>query len=333
MAGWTQHLENTEFSREIAVGEGVGPSVYTFAGYSPFNFGDPYGLCIGNLPCPEWVRRTGRSLGGFFYQVPVTAKEIALLPAAALQADYRARKQRIDAYLAGGYSALEEERGVQAAHTKEGAKRAIPIYGTILQAGEIVASYEQGGAFEGGRQVFRATFSLGGDVTLAYGAARGVQAARSAAAGPEVTYASMLEEMQGEVAAARAASKSRTPEGPAFLTAEGLLALPRAGTIDPSRIRFSQDSISFQFKEGAGSVDDLITGLKSGRFDPSSIPPIRIVAKDGKVFTLDNRRLYAFQHAGVEIPYQRLDAIPRRELGKFRTANEGTSITVRGQRQ
>ncbi|NJL27793.1 MAG: hypothetical protein HC897_07795 [Thermoanaerobaculia bacterium] len=186
-----------------------GPSVYAFAGYSPFNYGDPYGLCIGNLPCPEWVQRTGRSLGGFFYQVPVTAKEIAILPAAALQADYRARKQRLDAYLAGGYSALEEERSVQAAHTKEGAKRAIPIYGTILQAGEIVAAYEQGGAFEGGRQVFRATFSLGGDVTLAYGAVRGVQAARDAAVGPEVTYASMLEEMQGEVAAARAAERMR----------------------------------------------------------------------------------------------------------------------------
>ncbi len=47
------------------------------------------------------------------------------------------------------------------------------------------------------------------------------------------------------------------------------------------------------------------------------------------IFTLDNRRLYAFQKAGVEVPYQKLDAIPKRELFKFTTQNDGASILIR----
>ena len=77
--------------------------------------------------------------------------------------------------------------------------------------------------------------------------------------------------------------------------------LPRTGSIDPSRIRFSQDSIRGTFKDG-GSVDDLVAGLRSGSIDPSSIPAVRIVERNGQIFTLDNRRLHAFQQAGVEIP-------------------------------
>ena len=48
-----------------------------------------------------------------------------------------------------------------------------------------------------------------------------------------------------------------------------------------------------------------------------------------KDFTLDNRRLYAYQQAGVEIPYVKLDQIPKRKLDKFSTVNNGTYIEVR----
>ena len=63
--------------------------------------------------------------------------------------------------------------------------------------------------------------------------------------------------------------------------------------------------------------------------DPSKIDPIRIVVKDGKVFTLDNRRLKAFQDAGINIPFRKLDKIPKRQKSKFSTINEGVDITVR----
>lgn len=116
-----------------------------------------------------------------------------------------------------------------------------------------------------------------------------------------------------------------------FLTSDDFNKLPATGTVDPLAIRFSQDSISPNFKDPKfGSVDDLVTGLKNGSIDPSSVGPIRIVDKDGQIFTLDNRRLQAFQQAGVEIPFVKLDRVPRGDRNKFRTKNQGESIRVRG---
>ena len=94
-------------------------------------------------------------------------------------------------------------------------------------------------------------------------------------------------------------------------------------------VRFCQDSIAGNFKEG-GNVLELGAKLKAEQVDLSSIPPIRIVVKDGKVFTLDNRRLRASQEAGVDIPFIKLDRIPRSERFKFKTKNDGIDIHIRG---
>ncbi|MET4682543.1 hypothetical protein [Brevundimonas faecalis] len=114
-----------------------------------------------------------------------------------------------------------------------------------------------------------------------------------------------------------------------FLTADGFAALPTTGTVDPALIRFSQDSAGASFKPPFGSVDDFATGLANKSIDPRTVSPIRIADKEGMIFTLDNRRLYAFQKAGIEIPYQKLDSIPKRELFKFTTQNNGESILIR----
>lgn len=97
-----------------------------------------------------------------------------------------------------------------------------------------------------------------------------------------------------------------------------------------SEIRFSQNSISSRFKNGS-SVDDMITGLRSGTIDPNDVPAIRIFEKDGVLYTLDNRRLYAFQQAGIEnIPYQWATSKEiANEAWKFTTTNGGVSIEVR----
>jgi hypothetical protein len=106
--------------------------------------------------------------------------------------------------------------------------------------------------------------------------------------------------------------------------------LPQTGTINSNLVKFSQGSISGNFKNGS-SVSDLANGLIS----PTSIPAVRIVEKDGSIFTLDNRRLQAFQQGGVSIPYQKLESIPESEMFKFRDYNsgktDGTSVKVRGQ--
>jgi RHS repeat-associated protein len=119
-----------------------------------------------------------------------------------------------------------------------------------------------------------------------------------------------------------------------FLSAESFTTLSETGTINPYSIKFSQGSISGTFKNGGG-VGELASGLKDGTISPSSVPAIRIVVKDGQVFTLDNRRLQAFQQAGVAIPYQKLESIPQGEMFKFKDIingkADGTSIKVRGQ--
>jgi hypothetical protein len=114
-----------------------------------------------------------------------------------------------------------------------------------------------------------------------------------------------------------------------YLTPAEFAELPRTGTVDPIRIRFSQGEISPSFKPPYGSIDDFIDGLKSGAINPSSIKPVRIVEKDGQIYSLDNRRLHGFQEADIDIPFTKLDAIPKRQQFKFDTPNEGTSIIVR----
>ncbi len=97
--------------------------------------------------------------------------------------------------------------------------------------------------------------------------------------------------------------------------------------MNPMDIRFTQDSISSRFQvrrdgaAGAGQpITTLIDGLRTRRVRIADIPPIRIFPSDwiidncedlgltaeniaglerGIMFTLDNRRLYAFRQAGM----------------------------------
>ena len=114
-----------------------------------------------------------------------------------------------------------------------------------------------------------------------------------------------------------------------FVTKEEFADLPRNGTINPHRIRFSQDDIAPNFRNAVGSVLDLTKKLTQNIVDPGSIKPIRIVQKDGMIFSLDNRRLHAFQLAGIEIPYIKIDQIPKTELDKFTTDLNGYKIYTR----
>ncbi|WP_165952459.1 RHS repeat-associated core domain-containing protein [Kribbella albertanoniae] len=106
-------------------------------------------------------------------------------------------------------------------------------------------------------------------------------------------------------------------------------AFSGSGTIDPSKVRFSQASARQTFANG-GSVLGLAAQLKAGTVQPSSIPPIRIFQKGGQTYTLDNRRLAAFQKAGVDVPYVRATPQEVKDEGwKFTTKNQGTSIRLK----
>jgi hypothetical protein len=100
--------------------------------------------------------------------------------------------------------------------------------------------------------------------------------------------------------------------------------------LNPQRIRFSQASIKTTFRDGT-SLDDLAEELRNGRLHPHEVPAIRIFERDGKLFTLDNRRLEAFRRAGVDIPVRM--ATPQEmaeESWKLTTPNDGVSIRIRG---
>ena len=75
----------------------------------------------------------------------------------------------------------------------------------------------------------------------------------------------------------------------------------------------------------------MIRDLKSGAATPASLPPIRVFELNGRLFTLDNRRLFVAQQAGV--PIRTVAATPMEvilEAYKFSTINEGVSVIVRG---
>jgi RHS repeat-associated protein len=101
--------------------------------------------------------------------------------------------------------------------------------------------------------------------------------------------------------------------------------------MNPSSIRFSQSSIKANFSNG-GSLEKMVDALRSGALAAGEVPAIRLVEKEGLLFTLDNRRLEAFRRAGVEVPYRMAtpDEIVN-ETWKFTTRNKGISIRVRGE--
>ena len=103
------------------------------------------------------------------------------------------------------------------------------------------------------------------------------------------------------------------------------------GTINPNAVKFSQNSIKGAFSSG-GSISELSTALRSGIVKPSEIPPIRLVERNGYLYSLDNRRLEAFRRAGMDVPYRMATSKEAaNEAWKFSTLNNGTSIRIRGE--
>jgi len=102
---------------------------------------------------------------------------------------------------------------------------------------------------------------------------------------------------------------------------------------NPKNIRYTQDSINGKFKDKS-SILKLINGLKNGSISPDSIPPIRVYVKNGKIYSVDNRRLFAFKEAGVKVKITRISKeewkYQTETLKKFTTQNDGVSVRVRG---
>jgi hypothetical protein len=101
-------------------------------------------------------------------------------------------------------------------------------------------------------------------------------------------------------------------------------------TTEARNLRFTQDSISARFQDGR-SVSGLIEDVKVGRVSTAEIKPIRIFERDGKIFSLDNRRLYVFQEAGVpaRVRWATPAEVAKEAPFKMTTTNGGASIVIR----
>ncbi len=103
---------------------------------------------------------------------------------------------------------------------------------------------------------------------------------------------------------------------------------------NPFAIKFSQDSVSWAFKDKRlGTIGRLRRKLQSGwnpRTDPT-FDSIAVTRRGGKWVTLDNRRLVAAQMAGKPIPCRlATDDEVSQAKDKFTSTNGGTSIDIRG---
>ncbi|MFD5317075.1 RHS repeat-associated core domain-containing protein [Streptomyces sp. NPDC127098] len=107
------------------------------------------------------------------------------------------------------------------------------------------------------------------------------------------------------------------------------LAAHQTPGINPSLVRFSQDEVSYRFSDGM-TIAHVASGLRSGWLNAADFPPIRLVVREGNLFTLDNRRLVAFQMAGTPIPFRMATADEAiNESWKFTTVTDGMSIVIR----
>jgi hypothetical protein len=103
------------------------------------------------------------------------------------------------------------------------------------------------------------------------------------------------------------------------------------GSMDPSTIRFTQDSVSSAFQDGR-TLGQLVDELKANPAKAASVEPVKVFQDRGVWFTLDNRRVVAFQKAGVQINYvvaTAEDIVAAKEAGKFTTTNDGVSVEIR----
>ena len=83
------------------------------------------------------------------------------------------------------------------------------------------------------------------------------------------------------------------------------MGIAEAGLIDTAAVRFTQNSIRSTFRNGE-SLTEVANALRGSGGDAlaSQFSPIRLIEKDGLLYTLDNRRLAVFSAAGRDIPYR-----------------------------
>ncbi|KAG6554971.1 hypothetical protein Mapa_003556 [Marchantia paleacea] len=112
--------------------------------------------------------------------------------------------------------------------------------------------------------------------------------------------------------------------------------------VDPDQLTFTQDSIAVHFKKPREKerIDDAVISILQGTLRVSDFPRLRVVCHEGRLWSLDNRRLWVYKKAKVRnipvdlVPYNRLhrfaELMQNPEL-KMKLARNGFWPRVRGQ--
>lgn len=100
----------------------------------------------------------------------------------------------------------------------------------------------------------------------------------------------------------------------------------------PSEIFFSQDSIKEKFDNGH-TIYSTVSVCKKHPYVINKIPKMRVCKKDGKWYSLNNRRLWVFRklEADGDIKDVRVMQVNNARLTteKFTTRNGGESVNIR----
>nr|XP_039268685.1 uncharacterized protein LOC120343544 [Styela clava] len=102
--------------------------------------------------------------------------------------------------------------------------------------------------------------------------------------------------------------------------------------VRPSDVRYTQDSILPYFQDG-DTIMDVARKIAQKKLNVDDIPLIKIVKKEDKFWSLDNRRLYLFKLLQTNNLLDLVEArhvdISRLTEEKFTTENNGKSARLR----
>ena len=105
----------------------------------------------------------------------------------------------------------------------------------------------------------------------------------------------------------------------------------------PSEIRFTQDTIKYQFQDG-NSLEQTACQIAAHDLQKRDMPMITVVKYQGVYYSLDNRRLAVFRlleyagklsHSGIKVEIADLSRRHHEFNKKFSTSCHGRQITVR----
>jgi phage-Barnase-EndoU-ColicinE5/D-RelE like nuclease1 len=119
------------------------------------------------------------------------------------------------------------------------------------------------------------------------------------------------------------------------MQADEFRKLPQRGKVNPHRIRTSQDTNEDKFRLEKGdeqkkSVLEMANELRTIPGKEDKISEIRIFERDGKVYSLDHRRLVSHRLAEMPIRFRTANPreIKREMIRKFSTKDDGMSIRI-----